>query len=296
MNSNQYEKKEVILKVEDVSLKYGSEIILKDINVEIKNIVRPGMSQGQIIGFLGPSGIGKTKFFELLSGIIELDFDKKPDEKIIQEYEAGEEKLATGKISLGLDLHPVKIGGVGVIQQNYPLFEHRTVYGNLNVSASVKFKNKSEREDRINDLLTRFDLVNKKNLYPGQLSGGQKQRVAIAQQILCSNNFLLMDEPFSGLDPNMVKKVSNVILEVANMHELNTIIIVSHDIPSTAAISDTLWIMGRDRDAEGKIIPGAKIKYEYDLIERNLTWRKDIKSLPEFHSLCDELDSLFVNL
>ena len=159
-----------------------------------------------------------------------------------------------------------------------------------------KFKNKSERADRINDILKRFDLGGRKSFYPAQLSGGQKQRVAIAQQILCSNNFLLMDEPFSGLDPNMVKQVSSLIVEVANMHELNTIIIVSHDIPSTAAISDTLWVMGRDRNEKGEIIPGAKIKYEYDLIERNLAWHTDIKKMPEFQNLCNELDSLFINL
>ena len=67
-----------------------------------------------------------------------------------------------------------------------------------------------------------------------------------------------MDEPFSGLDINMVAKVSSLIVEVANMHELNTVILVSHDIISTAAISDTLWVMGRDRDEQNNIIPGEK--------------------------------------
>jgi ABC-type nitrate/sulfonate/bicarbonate transport system ATPase subunit len=276
-----YEKKETILKVENVSLKLGDNQILKDINVEIKNIVRPGMTQGQIIGFLGPSGIGKTKFFEMLSGIIPIETDK------------GKEKVATGSVLLGEALEPVKLGKVGVIQQNYPLFEHRTVFSNLCIAAGIKYKAKTEREDRVNDLLQRFDLDKRRNYYPAQLSGGQRQRVAIAQQILCSNNFLLMDEPFSGLDPLMVKKVSSLIVEVANMHELNTIIIVSHDIVSTAAISDTLWVMGRDRDEKGEIIPGAKIKHEYDLIERDLAWNPSIKSDPRFHSLCDELDKLF---
>lgn len=296
MNTYSYEKKEVILKVENVSLKYGDTQILRDINLEVKNIVRPGMSQGQIIGFVGPSGIGKTKFFEMLSGIIEIDYLQSPGEKIEKELEEDGEKLAIGSIKVGDDLSPVKIGRVGVIQQNYPLFEHRTIYGNLDIAAKIKFKNKSERADRINDILKRFDLGGRKSFYPAQLSGGQKQRVAIAQQILCSNNFLLMDEPFSGLDPNMVKQVSSLIVEVANMHELNTIIIVSHDIPSTAAISDTLWVMGRDRNEKGEIIPGARIKYEYDLIERNLAWHTDIKKMPEFQNLCNELDSLFINL
>jgi polar amino acid transport system ATP-binding protein/sulfate transport system ATP-binding protein len=292
MNIHPYEKHEVILKAENVSLRLGDNQILRDINIDIKNIVRPGMSQGQIIGLLGSSGVGKTKFFELLSGITSFDYIQSPTKEVGDKMD----RLATGSVKIGVDLSPVTIGKVGVIQQTYPLFEHRTIYGNLEIAAKVKFKNKSEREDRINDLLTRFDLMGKKKHYPAQLSGGQKQRVAIAQQIICSNNFLLMDEPFSGLDPNMVKKVSHLIVEVANMHELNTIIIVSHDIISTTAIADTLWVMGRDRNEKNEIIPGAKIKYEYDLIERNLAWHPDIKRMPEFHDLCYELESLFSNL
>ena len=280
----QYEKKETILKVEGVSLTLGGTQILKDINIEVKDIVRPGVSQGQIIGFLGPSGIGKTKFFEMLSGIIPING-----------------KNATGKVLIGTALEPVKIGKVGVIQQNYPLFEHRTIYGNLDIAAKIKYPIKSERAERIEDVLKRLDLDKKRNSYPLELSGGQRQRAAIAQQVLCSNNFLLMDEPFSGLDPVAIKKVSNLIIEVANMNELNTIIIVSHDILSTAAIADTLWVMGRDRemvkDKEGVekevIIPGAKIKHEYDLLQRGLAWRPNIETTPEFHALCDELRGLF---
>jgi polar amino acid transport system ATP-binding protein/sulfate transport system ATP-binding protein len=282
-----YEKKETILKVEGVSLKLGDNQILKDIKIEVKDIVRPDMTQGQIIGFLGPSGIGKTKFFEMLSGIIPING-----------------KNATGQVLIGQKLEPVKIGNVGVIQQNYPLFEHRTIYGNLDISAKIKYKNKKEREDRINDILQRLGLITKKKSYPAELSGGQRQRAAIAQQILCSNNFLLMDEPFSGLDPVAIEEVSKLIVEVANLSELNTIIIVSHDILSTTAIADTLWIMGRDRemvkDKDGVekevIIPGAKIKYEYDLIEKGIAWRPDNKSTHEFHVLCDELRNLFPKL
>lgn len=272
----QYEKKETILKVEGVSLNLGGTQILKDINIEVKDIVRPGMSQGQIIGFLGPSGIGKTKFFEMLSGIIPIN-----------------NKNATGKVSIGAELEPVSIGKVGVIQQNYPLFEHRTIYGNLDVAAKIKYTDKKVRAEKINDILQRLDLDKRRNSYPIELSGGQRQRAAIAQQILCSNNFLLMDEPFSGLDPVAIKKVSKLIVEVANMNELNTIIIVSHDILSTAAIADTLWVMGRDRNEKGELIPGAKIKYEYDLIEKGIAWRENNESTHEFHVLCDELRALF---
>jgi polar amino acid transport system ATP-binding protein/sulfate transport system ATP-binding protein len=274
-----YEKKETILKVEGVSLTLGGNQILKDIKIEVKDIVRPGMSQGQIIGFLGPSGIGKTKFFEVLSGIIPING-----------------KNATGEVLIGQKLEPVKIGNVGVIQQNYPLFEHRTINGNLDIAARIKYKDKKEREDRINDILQRLGLINKKKSYPAELSGGQRQRAAIAQQILCSNNFLLMDEPFSGLDPVAIEEVSKLIVEVANLNELNTIIIVSHDISSTTAIADTLWIMGRDRNEKGEVIPGARIMHEYDLIEKEIAWRPNNKSTHEFHVLCDELRALFPNL
>jgi NitT/TauT family transport system ATP-binding protein len=287
-----HEKKEVILKAENVSLSYGDNVILRDINVEIKNIVVPGKNQGQIIGFLGPSGIGKTKFFEVLSGIIPFDFETAPSQEIIKKRE----RTVIGKVLIDVDLKPVQLGKVGVIQQSYPLFMHRTVFKNLDIAAAVKFPNKKERLERINDLLERFDLMKRKDYYPAQLSGGQKQRVAIAQQILSSNHFLLMDEPFSGLDPNMVRKVSNLISEVANMHELNTIIIVSHDIHSTAAISDTLWVMGRDRDVKGEIIPGAKIKHEYDLIQMGFAWQPEIKRNLQFQQFCSEIDLMFPNL
>lgn len=274
-----YEKKEIILKVENVSLKLGDNQILKDVNVEIKDIVRPGVTQGQIVGFLGPSGIGKTKFFEILSGIIPINNEN-----------------ACGSVLIGEKLEPVKIGQVGVVQQNYPLFNHRTIYKNMDIAASTKTSDAKERKDRIEDILTRFDLIKRKDFYPAQLSGGQKQRAAIAQQILCSNNFLLMDEPFSGLDINMVAKVSNLIVEVANMHELNTVILVSHDIISTAAISDTLWVMGRDRDEQNNIIPGSKIKHQFDLMERGLAWQKGIESSSSFHALIDEIRAMFPNL
>ena len=74
------------------------------------------------------------------------------------------------------------------------------------------------------------------------------------------------------------------------------IIIVSHDIASTAAIADTLWVMGRDRTPEGAIIPGAYIKHLYDLIEMDLCWRKDLQNDPKFEQLLREVRGLFPNL
>ena len=271
----QYALAETLLKVENVSLKLGDNQILKDVNVEIKNIIRPGYKMGQVVGFLGPSGIGKTKLFEVLAGLLE---------------------PTTGTVMINTPASPVKVGSVGVVQQNFPLFNHRTVGGNLEVAAKKLYKNTAERKKKINDILKRFNLSDKANLYPAQLSGGQKQRVAIAQQLLCSENFLLLDEPFSGLDVLMVHEVCNMLCEIAQSNELITIIIVSHDIISTASVADTLWIMGRDKDAKGNVIPGAKIKHVYNLVDKGLAWQKDIENKPEFLDFVKEIKGMFSSL
>ena len=95
------------------------------------------------------------------------------------------------------------------------------------------------------ELLNEFELADKYNLYPAQLSGGQRQRCAIIQQILCSEHFLLMDEPFSGLDLIMLEKTCELIAKVADMDDLNTIIVVTHDVTAACSVADHLWLMGR---------------------------------------------------
>ena len=132
--------------------------------------------------------------------------------------------------------------------------------------------------------------------YPVQLSGGQRQRCAIIQQILCSDHFLLMDEPFSGLDLFMLEKTCTLIQKVANMHDLNTIIVVTHDITAAACVADHLWLMGRDRDAGGKLIPGAHIVETYDLIERDLCWHPGIITQPLFMEFVREVKERFRSL
>ena len=132
--------------------------------------------------------------------------------------------------------------------------------------------------------------------WEAQLSGGQKQRVAITQQFMCSEHLLLLDEPFSGLDPMAIDRVAELLNEVASMHELNTIVVVTHDIGAALEVADTIWLMGRDRDAQGNIIPGAKIKESYNLIERGLAWRDGIATEPAFLETLREIRTRFPSL
>jgi polar amino acid transport system ATP-binding protein/sulfate transport system ATP-binding protein/NitT/TauT family transport system ATP-binding protein len=259
-----YTKQEVILKAENVNLSYDGKTILRDINFEIKNIVRPGLKQGQVVSLIGRSGIGKTQLFKLLSGL---------------------QKPTSGSITIH-DNKEVKAGDMGVIFQNYYLFEWRTVYNSLLLAAGQNNDLKGKEKEAIEDFALHFDLKEHLRLYPQQLSGGQRQRASIIQQLLKGSDFLLLDEPFSGLDVWVLDKVVDLLLDVSLSNEMKTLIIVSHDIATAVAISDTVFILGNVEDK-----PGATIKKEIDLIERGLAWEKVIKQQKIFMDTVEEIKS-----
>jgi len=257
-----YIKKQVLLKAEHIQLNYGGNIILRDIDFEIKDIVRPGMQQGQVVSLIGRSGMGKTQLFKLLSGL---------------------QMPSSGRICTQ-DNQPVKAGDMGVIFQNYYLFEWRTVYHSLFLAARQNPKLKGKEKENVDAFAERFQLTEQVNQYPQQLSGGQRQRASIIQQLLKGSNFLLLDEPFSGLDVCVLDKVVELLVEVSVSDEFKTLIIVSHDIPACVAISDTVFILGKE---PGK--PGATIVKEIDLIERGLAWQKNVRHLKAFADTVEEI-------
>ncbi|MBS1567626.1 MAG: ATP-binding cassette domain-containing protein [Bacteroidetes bacterium] len=257
-----YTKGEILLQAEDVQLCYDGRIILHDINFSIRDIIRPGMQQGQVVSLVGRSGIGKTQLFKLLSGL---------------------QSPTTGRISLQ-NGKPVQAGDMGVIFQNYYLFEWRSIYQSLLLAAKQNPLLKGKEKENIDRYAEQFQLTDHLQHYPQQLSGGQRQRVSIIQQLLKGSPFLLLDEPFSGLDVVVLDRVVELLLEVSVSDEFKTLIIVSHDIATSVAISDTVFILGC---APGR--PGATIKKEIDLMERGLAWEKDIKRQKAFIDTIDEI-------
>ncbi len=190
-------------------------------------------------------------------------------------------------------LMPNKAGTIGVVYQNYPLFEHLSVYDNLHIGAKQGGIKGKEADTKILYYLDKFNLREHARKFPVQLSGGQRQRVAIAQQLLCSTNILLMDEPFSGLDPKAKAEVCNSIIELAASDEYITIIVVTHDILSAAAISDAIWLIGKNRDNKGELTGGASIQNFYNLVEMGLAWRPDIRKDKAFHEFVESMENLF---
>jgi ABC-type nitrate/sulfonate/bicarbonate transport system ATPase subunit len=252
-----FKREETILKVENVSLTYDRPI-LRDINFEVHNITRPGIQQGQVVSLIGRSGIGKTQLFKILSGLL------KPN---------------SGNVKIDKDLHPVVAGEVGIVPQNYILFNHRTIQQNLEIGLrSTRHElTAAEKKQRIEEYSEKFGLAEHLKKYPMQLSGGQRQRVSIIQQILTGNHFILMDEPFSGLDPVIKDKVIELLVSISLLHEMNTLVIVSHDIESAMAISDSAFILACEKDK-----PGATITEKVDLIEMGFAWQPELKKNKDF--------------
>jgi NitT/TauT family transport system ATP-binding protein len=262
---------ETLLEVRDVAQRLGNNQILENLSFEVKDRVRPGKVTGQLVGMLGPSGVGKTRLLRLIAGL------DKPDTGVV----------------LGPKSQPIVPGTVGVVFQNYVLLRHRTVMGNLVTGGIANGMSRGEAKDKASHLLERFGLADRGGFYPAQLSGGQRQRVAIAQQLVHHKSLLLMDEPFSGLDPVALHEVITLVNEVAHMQELNTIIIVTHDIRAAMLVSDTLLLLGRERTADGKAVPGARIKHSYDMVERGMAWRDDLELDPKFPAMERELVAHF---
>lgn len=259
-----YKREQLIFKAENISLSYDKPI-LRDVCFEIRNITRPNLQQGQVISLIGRSGIGKTQLFKILSGILQ------PQK---------------GTVKIGLDLHLVKAGEVGVVPQNYILFNHRTILDNLKLGlrgSSLKMKEK-EKEDLINDYATKFELKEHLKKFPMQLSGGQRQRVSIIQQILTGNKFILFDEPFSGLDPVIKDKVLDLLVKISLLDELNTLIIISHDIENSLAISDSAFILANEENKQGSTITET-----IDLVEMDLCWNPEIKKETRFQELVTQM-------
>jgi NitT/TauT family transport system ATP-binding protein len=270
-----YDIKECLLKVSNVHLSFGQHQVLRDVEFEIRNIVRPGLNQGQIVGLLGPSGMGKTQLFRILAGL------NQPDQ---------------GEVLIGDPGEPVRAGTVGVVAQHYPLLGHRTILGNLVVAGKQAGRDASSSTEEAKNLLQHFGIADCAKKFPTQLSGGQRQRAAIAQQFMCSNDLMLMDEPFSGLDPIALQRMCLFIEEIAANDDQKTFVIVTHDIASAVEVCDTILLLGRDKNEQGEFIPGARIQKTLDMIARGLAWHEGISRTTEFAATVNEIKDLFNDL
>lgn len=265
--ANTYEQKDIILHVEDLSVAYGDKVIISDINFAEKDTVRPGKSQGQTIAFLGRSGRGKSTLFRALTGL---------------------EKPTTGKVLIP-DLskpvidgkQPAKIvneGDVGFVNQRYTLFRHKTVHQSLLFSLRRTTLSKQEKDEKIMAYLNEWGLIKNKDQYPNQLSGGQRQRTAILEQLLNSGYYMVLDEPFSGLDVGNIESVKKAFQLINNSNELNTIIFSTHDIELAVELADSIYIIGYSQAPGDSVTSIGTILKQFDLKQMGLAWQSGLSS------------------
>ncbi len=258
---NHYEQKDTILHAENVSVSYGEKTIIKDINFLERDTVRPGKVQGQVIAFLGRSGRGKSTLFRVITGL------NKPTTGHVL-IPDNTKKPIDGKIPA----KDVEEGDVGFVDQRYTLFRHKTVYQALTYAMRNSTLSKAEKNDKIMRYLVEWGLEKSKDQYPNELSGGQRQRTAILEQLLSSGHYIVMDEPFSGLDIGNILNVKTAFKLINESHDLNTIIFSTHDIELAVELADSLYVIGYPRNAEGKLETFGTILHHYDLKAMGIAW------------------------
>lgn len=263
-----------LLELQHVSLSFGTTPVLRDVNAVITNIRRPDAVAGQVIAFLGPSGMGKTQLARIIAGL---------------------QTPTSGRVVLDTDV-PTRAGLVGFVPQDYPLFDFLTVEDNLRLAGKQGGLSRSDATAKLIAFTKAFQLDEHLHKYPKALSGGTRQRVAIARQMMCCQHYLVMDEPFSGLDPLMKAAASEAVTQLAAQDDLNTIIVITHDISEGLAVADLVWLLGLDSDGHGGYLPGARLVEQYDLAAAGIAWHPDIQGDVDFQKFVGDVKQRFRSL
>ena len=215
-----YKKPNSIIAFENVSLSYGNRLILDNINFKI--------NEGEIFGMLGPNGVGKSTIFNLITGLI------KPD--------SGQIKINnTNVVDFPIYLRTKKFK-VGYVPQYGGCFNDLTLYQNLKAIAEIVINEKNHEENKINELISKFELENLRNIKAKFLSGGQKKKLVIALSLLSDPHVLLLDECFAALDVLTIKMLQEIIVNLQNEKKI-TICICDHQARDLLACVDVAMIL-----------------------------------------------------
>lgn len=221
-----FKKINSIVEFENISLAYGNRLILDGINFKI--------NEGQIFGMLGPNGVGKSTIFNLITGLISPKSGKiKMEGKDVTQYPI---YLRSKKFK------------VGYVPQYGGYFNDLTLLDNLKAISEIVIENKKFRDDKINYLISKFELDNLKDIQAKFLSGGQKKKLVIALSLLSDPKVLLLDECFAALDVLTIKMLQEIIVNLQQESKI-TICICDHQARDLLACVDVAMIL-----SNGKIV------------------------------------------
>ena len=206
------------LRIEDIKKNIKKTQILHGISLEVNS--------GEIVGLLGPNGAGKTTTFYTVCGLVSPSSGK---------VFFDEEEITK------LPLHQRALKGIGYLPQESSIFKDLSVENNLMLAAQIVTDDKKEQHKRVEDLLEVFNIEPIRQRKGVSLSGGERRRTEIARALVSKPKFLLLDEPFAGVDPIAVKDIQEII------HELTKIgigvLITDHNVRETLEICDRAYVM-----------------------------------------------------
>ena len=218
-----------LLSVSGLVKRFGDTTVLDGVSLEVR--------KGEVIVIVGPSGCGKSTLLRCINAL--------------EPIQGGEVRLDGQMMNpAGKDLARLR-QKIGMVFQSYDLFPHLTVLHNITLAPrKVQGRDRAEAEEEARALLDRVGLLDKQDRYPRELSGGQKQRVAIVRALCMHPELLLFDEVTAALDPEMVREVLDVMLDLARGGR--TMVIVTHEMSFARAIADrALFLEGGSVVEEG---------------------------------------------
>ncbi len=212
----------MVLRTENLVKKYGKRTVANHVSIDVK--------QGEIVGLLGPNGAGKTTTFYMTVGLIT------PNE---------------GRIFLnGLDITKYPVykrakEGIGYLAQDASVFRKMTVEDNIRCVLQLTGRSKEYQRDKLESLISEFNLEKVRKNHGDQLSGGERRRTEIARCLAIDPKFIMLDEPFAGVDPIAVEDIQNVVY---HLKEKNIgILITDHNAPEILSITDRAYLLFEGR-------------------------------------------------
>lgn len=206
------------LEAKSLSKTIGKKDIVKDVSLSVKS--------GEVIGLLGPNGAGKTTTFYMICGIVEPSSGK---------------VLLDGEDITKLSLSQRAKLGIGYLPQESSIFGELSVEDNLKIAAEAGILSKQEQKDRIEEMLQAFNIEPIRSRLGVKLSGGERRRAEIARALINRPKFLLLDEPFAGVDPIAVSDIQKVIEQLAKMDI--GILITDHNVRETLHICNRAYVL-----------------------------------------------------
>ncbi len=206
------------LEARELIKKYKTRTVVDHVSVEV--------NQGEIVGLLGPNGAGKTTTFYMIVGLI------KPNEGSI---------FYDDKEITPLPMYQRARLGIGYLAQEASVFRKLTVEENIMAVLEMKKMTKAERKDRVDQMIEEFSLQKVRKNFGMSLSGGERRRTEIARALAVDPKFVLLDEPFAGVDPIAVEEIQSIVIKLRSKNI--GILITDHNVDETLSITDRAYLM-----------------------------------------------------